>query len=171
MSSDLNIKVLKVLFVSLLLFFPGCERPPEKGDKAPDFFLPDLLGKEVSLKEHRGKVVLLDFWALGCPPCRVAIPELIKLQEKYRDKEFLILGISLDNKERVPDRYLRAFKEKANINYPILRYEQKILEDYFGEEDLKIPTVFIVDRKGTIQKKIVGLQPETLKRSLSEILE
>ena len=137
---------------------------------APDFSLSDLSGRLISLEQYRGKVVILDFWATWCMPCRVSIPELGKLHEKYRDKGLVVLGISMDDQEQFTDAYLRDFKDKFGIKYKILRYNLSVLKDYFGEGNIAIPTMFLIDRRGTIREKIVGYRPDVLNKSLVELL-
>ena len=82
---------------------------------APDFSLPDLSGKTVSLEQFRGKVVLLDFWATWCPPCRMTIPLLINLQEQYGKKGLIILGVSIDDPRKVKDKDLLYCKKMTKI--------------------------------------------------------
>lgn len=162
-----------VLTLGLILFFPftlGCQKEVEADPRAPDFRLPDLSGQMKSLSEYRGNVVILDFWATWCPPCRMTIPELIKLQEKYRKKGLVILGISLDDPQYFANRYLLAFKEKFKINYTILRYKPEMVKEYFAIERPAIPTMFVIDRKGRIRDKLVGYQPGALEKSLDGLL-
>lgn len=161
--------ILTVFGLSLLFLHLGCQKESSIGQPAPDFSLRDLSGRTVSLSEHRGSVTLLDFWATWCPPCRVSIREMARLQEKYRDKGLVILGISLDDPQ-IPDKYLLAFRQMAKINYTILRYDPKVLRDYFGNESPAIPTLFLVDRQGKIRAKFVGFRPDAVEKSLVELL-
>jgi len=153
------------------LMFVGCQGSADSGPVAPDFSLPDLSDQNVALSDFRGKVVLLDFWATWCPPCRMSIPELVKLQDKYREDGLEILGISLDDPQDDLVRYLREFKEKYKINYRILRFNAKVMQDYFGMESPAIPTMFVIDRDGKIREKIVGFNPKALNRSLARLLK
>ena len=137
---------------------------------APDFSLSDLSGNITSLAKHRGRVVLLDFWATWCPPCRGAIPELVKLQKKYRDKGLVILGISMDDPRRLSDKDLRAFGERFKINYAILRCNAKVVEDYFERQAPALPTLIVIDRKGKIRDKQVGFNLVALQKSLEKFL-
>lgn len=153
------------------LMVTGCQPSAESGPMAPDFSLRDLSDQAVSLSDFRGRVVLLDFWATWCPPCRMSIPELVKLQDKYRDDGLEILGISLDDPQNELGRYLKEFKEKYKINYRILLFNNKIMQDYFGMESPAIPTMFVIDRDGKIREKIVGFDPKALNRSLARLFE
>jgi thiol-disulfide isomerase/thioredoxin len=149
----------------------GCQKEVEAGPTAPDFSLKDLSGQTVTLEQYRGKVVLLDFWATWCPPCRMTIPMLIKLQDKYRDDGLVILGISIDDPQQITDKDLRYFIKMTKINYPILRYNQKVMKDYFEGERVSVPTMFVVDRNGKIRDMIVGYAPDPLKKSLAAVMK
>lgn len=164
---------LTVLVVSVMAFFLsgiGCQEKASEARTAPDFSLSDLYDTMTTLEQYRGRVVVVDFWATWCPPCKMSIPELVKLQEKYRDKGLVVLGISLDDPGRASDEYLRAFKEKYNINYTILRFNRQVLVDYFAFDTPAIPTMFIIDREGKIRGKFVGFRPGALEKALKGIL-
>jgi len=120
-------------------------------NKAPDFSLENTEGKEIKLSDYKGKIVILDFWATWCPPCRVGIPDLVALQKEYK-KDLIVIGISLDidtKDDVVP--FIKAFR----INYPILYGNEKIVNDYGGIG--AIPTTFVIDRKGNVVNMHVGL--------------
>ena len=155
----------------LLFFFCGCNKEVEALQAAPDFTLRDLNGDRVSLKEYRGQIVLLDFWATWCAPCRLSIPELVELQKKYRDQGVVVLGISMDDPEMFPDKYLLAFKEAFKMNYTILRADQKVAMDYFGMANMAIPTLFVINREGKLADKIVGYVPGAVENSVRKELE
>ncbi len=160
-----------IIIFSMGLLLWACKNEVGAGPTAPNFTLLDLDGQEVSLEQYRGSTVLLDFWATWCPPCRMSIPELVKLQEEHKDKGLVILGLSMDDPSQFTNEYLKAFKEKYKINYPILRVNRQVLTDYFSNQNIAIPTMFVVDKDGIIRDKIVGFQPKTLKDSLAKVLE
>jgi cytochrome c biogenesis protein CcmG/thiol:disulfide interchange protein DsbE len=137
---------------------------------APDFTLEDLSGKKVSLSDHRGQFVLIDFWATWCPPCLRSIPELVDLHGKYREKGLVVLGISLDDPSRVDNNLLAAFQEKNRMQYSILRGNEKVVRDYSGPEGMAIPTMFFVDREGKIVDKLVGFAPGRVENSLKKLM-
>jgi len=159
------------VYLSFVLLATGCEKQVEADPFAPDFTLSDLSGQTVSLEQHRGSVVLLDFWATWCGPCRMTIPLLAKLQKQYKDKGLVILGVSVDDPQLVNDSDLLHYKKMAQIDYQLLRYNQKVMQDYFSDQRVAIPTMFVIDRKGRIRNKIVGFQPETLERSLAAAIK
>ena len=112
---------------------------------APDWQLNDLNGKTVKFSDFRGKVVILDFWATWCAPCRVEIPNFIELQKQYGDKGLRVVGVSLD--EQGPD-VVKKFAKQFGVTYPIVIGNQKVADAYGGID--AIPTTFVVDRKGRI---------------------
>ena len=150
-------------------FIFGCQKDVGANTTAPDFSLLDLSGRTVSMNQFRGKIVLLDFWATWCPPCRMSIPELIKMEKKYGDKGLVILAVSLDHPRQLTDTQLLAFKERNSINYRIMRFNPKIIQDYFGPQSPSIPTQFIIDRKGKITNRLVGFNPGALEKHLDEL--
>ncbi len=156
---------------ALLIGFSACEREVEAETLAPEFSIPDLSGETVSLEQYRGSVVLLDFWATWCPPCRMTIPVLVDLQQQYKNKGLVILGVSIDDPRQVSDHDLTYFKKMTDINYPLLRYTPKLMQDYFFGEQLSVPTMFVIDRNGHIRDKIVGFRPEALEKSLAAVIQ
>jgi peroxiredoxin len=148
----------------------GCSTGEADTAEAPDFTLEDLRGNSVTLSDYRGKVVLLDFWATWCPPCRRSIPEMVDLQERYGEEGLVILGVSLDDPARASDEFLREFKDANRMNYTVLRGNQAVVADYFGDERFSIPTLFVVNRQGRIVDKHVGFRPGAVEESLKEVL-
>jgi len=122
------------------------ERPPVAG-----FAAKDLAGNDVSLSSLRGKVVLVNFWATWCPPCREEIPDLIELQEKYRDR-VQIVGVSQD---AAPPRTVLEFVVQHRMNYPTVMSTPEIEKLFPGVYAL--PTTFIIDPEGRLAKKHIGM--------------
>ena len=120
-------------------------------DLAPDFKLKDFSGKELSLADSRGKVILLNFWATWCGPCRAEIPTLIKLQERYKD-QLQIIGLVVDEDEEDP---VRQVVSAEGINYPVAMAPADVRIQYGGITAL--PSVFVIDREGRVVQKHVGL--------------
>jgi len=116
-----------------------------------DFTIRDLDGRTISLASLRGKVTLVNFWATWCGPCRAEIPDLVALQQKYRD-QLQILGISED--EASPET-VKQFAAKFNVNYPVAMVTPE-LEKLFGNVSA-LPTTFVIDREGRVVQKHVGM--------------
>lgn len=149
----------------------GLEVGAQEGSRAPQFTLRDLSGQSRSLPDLKGKVVVLDFWATWCPPCRASIRELVKLQQKHQDKGLVVLGISVDDPQMASDKQLNAFAKKQKMNYPVLRASDELMVDYFGKEAPLIPTAFIVDREGMLRGKILGFRPGAIEKIVAGLLD
>jgi len=128
---------------------------------APDVTFKDLEDKEATLKQYKGKVVLVNFWATWCDPCFVEIPWLIEMQQKYEAKGFTILGISMDEEGKsavVPFLAKERFNvngQKLPMNYPIVIGNDEVADKFGGL--LGYPTSFLISRDGKIVKKVQGL--------------
>jgi peroxiredoxin len=120
---------------------------------APAFVLRDLAGNRVSLRDYRGKALLINFWATWCAPCRVEMPWFIALQQKYAQEGFTILGIDSDYPEDLPK--VPGFAKRTGLNYPVLYSNQQVQKNY-GCCDY-LPMSYYVDRAGTIRVATVGL--------------
>lgn len=128
---------------------------------APPFQLPSVGGGTRSLESFNGKVVILDFWATWCPPCRREIPDFIDLQKTYGGKGLAVVGIALDEEAKV-----RTFVQQNGINYDVLIGDRNVASDYGGIKS--IPTTFVIDRSGTVVAKFVGL---TTRQKFEETLQ
>jgi len=126
---------------------------------APDFTLQSLDGERYTLSKLQGKVVLLNFWATWCGPCRREIPDLARIQAKYGAQDFVVLGISMDD---MAPAQIQRFADNYKINYPVLHgpYSElmKIAQAYGGIG--AIPTTFLVDKQGKIRAKYIGARNE-----------
>src|SRR5664279_1419476 len=118
---------------------------------APGWELQDLDGKTIHSSDFKGKVVVLDFWATWCPPCRAEIPGFIELQKKYQAQGLAVVGVSVD---QAGSDTVKSFAKKLGINYPVVLTDSKIEAAYGGIDGL--PTTFIIDRAGRIVKQHVG---------------
>ncbi len=141
----------------------------QKGSPAPNFTLSDINGRDVSLSDFRGKVVLLEFWATWCPPCIESVPELIMLQDRYKEKGFTVVALSLD-KGTDNISMVAAFSDKFKINYPILFADEDIIDTY---RIISIPTSVILDREGVVKHiySSYGMDfEEHLKKEIEKVL-
>lgn len=122
-------------------------------ESAPPFLVRDLSGNVVSTAALKGKVVLLNFWATWCGPCREEIPEMIKLQAQYKDA-LEVVGASEDE---APPEQVAKFAKKAGINYPVIMSSAQLEREYGGVAAL--PTTFVINADGRVVQKNVGVYP------------
>jgi len=125
---------------------------PEDRKMAPDFTLNDASGKPVTLSEFRGKVVLLNFWATWCAPCRIEIPWFTEFQKTYGDRDFVVLGVSMDEDGW---KSVKPYMEEHGMSYPVMVGNDEIARLYGGLNAL--PTTLVIDRAGRIAVTHVGL--------------
>jgi peroxiredoxin len=118
----------------------------------PDFALKDSTGQTVQLSDYHGKVVLLNFWATWCAPCKIEIPWFMEFQREFKDRDFAVLGVSMDD-----DGWeaVRPYMADHKFNYRVVVGNDDVGK-LFGEID-DLPTTFLIDRDGHIAKKHVGL--------------
>ncbi|MGA9031423.1 MAG: TlpA disulfide reductase family protein [Sulfuricaulis sp.] len=135
-------------------------RPAEKvttptygGGTMIDFTLPDLDGKKHALNEWRGKVIVLNFWATWCPPCREEIPLFISLQKKHPANDLQVIGVAIDTLTAV-----MVYRQSVRINYPILIGENDAmpLMTQYGNRMGSLPFTVIIDRSGSIAARKLG---------------
>jgi cytochrome c biogenesis protein CcmG/thiol:disulfide interchange protein DsbE len=154
--SSKRILIYGIVALCLLGLYVGSRRTSQKpkvaasGNLAPDFTLTDLDGRRLTLSDYRGKVVLLDFWATWCGPCRTEIPHFVEMQNKYGPQGFQVIGISMDDDAKP----VRQFAEQYKLNYPVAVGDDN-LADHFGGV-LGLPVNFIIDRQGRIHAKYLG---------------
>lgn len=124
---------------------------PQIGEYAPLFVLRDINGKRVSLAEHRGKVVLLNFWATWCHACTSEMSSMNNLYRSLRDKGLEVLAVSIDSSEKS----LKSFVEKKGISFPVLF--DKDGDSYFEQfRVIGLPVTFVIDRRGVLVDKVRG---------------
>lgn len=161
------VKFKVFIFILALFLLGACSQSSavEIGQKAPEFSLSDINGKTVSLSDFKEKVVILDFFASWCPPCKQEIPDFIELQKAYGDKGFAMIGVALENAREAKD-----FAVKALINYPVLVDDEKVSNSYGPIRS--IPTTFILDKAGKIVKMYIGFRPkDVFENDIKELLK
>lgn len=123
---------------------------PENYPRAPEFSLKDISGQKLNLFDYKGKVVILDFWATWCAPCRSQIPQFVELQNQYRDRGFAIIGIVLDDRLKA----VKSFYRQYAMNYPVAMGDRELRAMYGGIPAL--PTTLLIGRDGRIHYKVTG---------------
>ena len=134
---------------------------------APGWELSDVDGKVVKLSEFKGKVIILNFWATWCPPCRAEIPEFVALQKKYANEGLAVIGVSLD---RQGPSVVKPFMQRFAMNYPVVMGDEKIVADYGGMS--AIPKTFVIDRQGDVVAVHEGFTDQaTFESEIGPLLE
>jgi thiol-disulfide isomerase/thioredoxin len=163
-------RAVLLLFVWIIAS-SGCKRDAENTGSgvyplAPDFALTSLDGKSLRLSGFRGKVVLLDFWATWCVPCKTQIPKFIELQNKLASSGLQVVGLSIDDDADVVHKFYREMK----MNYPVALADARLAREYGGV--LGLPIAFIINREGYIVTRHQGeTSSEMLERELTRVLQ
>jgi thiol-disulfide isomerase/thioredoxin len=126
----------------------------EIGSRLPDFSVKDLQGREISTHDLRGKVVLIDFWATWCQPCKQEMPGYQNLVDRYGARGFSVVGFKFDTMMDMEDPVL--FAKKIGVRYPLAVATDDLKQRFGGIEGL--PTTLLYDRQGILQKKIIGFE-------------
>ena len=139
----------------------------EIGSRLPNFSLKDLHGLEVTSEELRGKVVVIDFWATWCEPCKREMPGYQQLLDRYGPKGFAVIGLKFDTMKDTEDP--KRFARRFGVRYPLAVATEDVREKFGGIEGL--PTTLIYDRKGILREKIIGFEyTEVVERSVKPLL-
>jgi thiol-disulfide isomerase/thioredoxin len=164
-----QITLFVIVTTAFLMLFDGCHSSSHGesvqkgavGTNAPEFSLSDLKGQKLSLSDHKGKVVLLDFWATWCGPCEEEIPQFIQLQNQYGAQGLQIIGLSMDDSAKP----VNAFYERVKMNYPVAVADANLGQLYGGVFGL--PVNFVIARDGRIAAKFVGATDiETIRKAI-----
>jgi thiol-disulfide isomerase/thioredoxin len=160
-------KRLCLLFLGLAIGLAGCNQHPaspaaqekllavgEIGSRLPDFTVKDLQGPELSSADLRGKVVLIDFWATWCKPCKQEMPGYQKLVDVYGSRGFVVIGFKFDDMMDTEDPLL--FAKKIGVRYPLAVAPDHLRQKFGGIEGL--PTTLLYDRQGLLHYKVVGFE-------------
>ena len=127
---------------------------PRSGQAAPNFKVSTLSGQQVSLENYRGRVLVLDFFATWCKPCRLSIPHLVEMNRKFGQQGLYVLGMSADEDG---ERLVKAFAEKNRMTYPIALAGETTLTDYGVRS---VPVMFVIDKKGRVAEVFRGFTDE-----------
>jgi thiol-disulfide isomerase/thioredoxin len=152
------------LFISSAFLLPHCGKEKKTSPGlAPDFTLKTFDGQEITLSQLKGKVVLLDFWATWCTPCRESIPHLIQLYKNYRESGFELIGMNVDRGDL---EVVRRYIQSMDIPYPIVTTPEEVVRAY---RVTGIPATFLIDKEGKIQEKMVGFNRTIAKHLNTQI--
>ena len=163
-----NLLFAGAILIGTALLISGCIRPSsetsgvEIGRPAPAFKLPDIMGQEITLDQYKGKIVMLDFWATWCGPCRMTMPLLEKLQKEYPNN-LVLLAINLQESKNEVREYMR----QQNLNSHVLLDEKGSLGEIYGTD--AIPMQVLIDKEGIVRDIKTGFSPSILSQLRAEI--
>jgi cytochrome c biogenesis protein CcmG/thiol:disulfide interchange protein DsbE len=162
-------KIALMAAVGAVLLAIGCTptRSQDGGEPAPEFAVRDLGGRTLTLADYRGKVLVVNFWATWCPPCREEIPDFIAAYKELRPRGLEILGLSVDT---LPPQDLREWVEAVGVNYPVALATREVVAAF--KPGGYIPTTIVIDAKGRVRYRNVGpMGKESLARLFREFSE
>ena len=160
------VKRFVVLSIVAIALLAGCtDRGAQSDTMASNFSLQDMSGKTVRLSDFKGKVVLLEFWAAWCPPCRASVPGLEKLHKAYKDKGLVLLAVSMD--EGGWDD-VKSFIRESGITYTVLKGTEDVAIKY---QVRSIPMMLVLNKEGKILKRYLGMgSDEELEKDIKTYL-
>ena len=154
-----------ILIATIILGLAGYCPLPAAENRPPDFETKDIAGKAVKLSDLKGKVVLLDFWATWCPPCRVEIPNLLGIFRQFKNRDFVLISVSLDRDLQAARKFVKD-KEMDWVHIIDMEAGREIATLYQVEY---IPSTFIIGRKGNIEAR--QLRGDELKDKIASLLK
>jgi cytochrome c biogenesis protein CcmG, thiol:disulfide interchange protein DsbE len=159
-------KILTASAILVLLFSCTDHVSKSRGSMATDFTLQELSGeKNVALSDMKGRVVVLEFWATWCPPCRASIPGIERLHEKYKDKGVVVLAVSMDD---TGWDAVQSFVKENGIKYTVLKGNDNVAEKY---QVRSIPMLMVIDKEGKIVKRYLGFgSEEDVEKDIKSVL-
>ncbi len=138
-----------IILITVLCLGLGIAMPAQDSDDAPDFSAKDITGRTITLSALKGKVLLLDFWATWCPPCRVEIPHLLAINRQFKNKDFILISVSLDRDLQAARQFVKD-KEMDWVHIIDMEAGRTIANLYQVEY---IPSTFVIGRKGKIEAR------------------
>jgi len=160
-------QLLRAFVVVAMLGYPAFAAALEVGQVPPDVAMKTLAGKPISLASLRGKVVLIDFWASWCAPCKEEMPFLERLQKRHGDR-LVIVGVSVDNERANAEQFVRELK----VTFPIVHDGKHTVADQYKPP--RMPTSFILDREGKVRFVHAGFHKDDIakiEREIAKLLE
>ena len=155
-------KRVPIFWITIFFFFLGVGfvwgGESENLKPAPELKLTDIKGNTFKLSDYRGKVVILNFWAVWCPPCQIETPHLVSLYDKYRDKGLVVLGIAIGSGN---NKKIREKAKEWGIHYPVINGDDSPLIRRNFWEVRAVPTSYIINQEGKIFKNYVGFSTTT----------
>lgn len=158
------IAVIAVAAVMLIYGKKGYE-PIVAGSTVIDFMLPDMNGREVSLKDYRGKVVFLNFWATWCKPCEDEMPSMQQLHQALNGQPFEILAVSIDSDAAPVKKFISAY----GLTFTVLHDRNGRIKDKY--KTTGVPETFIIDQNGVVAEKVMGPRNWALSSSITSVVE
>jgi peroxiredoxin len=162
-------RTIAVVFVTLLSMLSGVASVAalERGARAPEIGLSDTRGRSINVSEYRGKVVLVDFWASWCAPCREELPVLERLYGRYKARGFVVVGVNVD---RSVDN-MRDFLRRTRLSFPIVHDAQQHVASRYRPP--RMPSSYLVDKQGVIRFVHAGFRASdarSLEREIQQLL-
>ncbi|MEO7426771.1 MAG: TlpA disulfide reductase family protein [Fibrobacteria bacterium] len=139
----------------MVILLAGCQEKRAISGKVPTLSLKNFSGETFTLAGEDKDVTLLVFWATWCQPCLMEVPTLVKFHEKFRDRNFRVVSVNVDDPE---GQKVKAIVRNYGINYPVLIGNEDVMKQFGGI--VALPTSFLIGRDGRIREKLQGLRPE-----------
>lgn len=153
------------LFLLVVLAAPqGVLAAPKAGQPAPNFRVVTTAGQPVTLENYRNHVLIIDFFATWCQPCRKSVPHLVELTRKYGKQGLQVLGLSADENG---ERFVKAFADELKVNYPLALANDAVTVDYAIRS---VPVMFVIDKKGRLIEVYRGFSDD-IGRSVEELVK
>ena len=130
----------------------------------PDHQIPTLEGRSLKLSDYRGKVLVVDFWAIWCPPCRKEVPQLTRLADTNRSKGLEVVGLHIDDQGRSSPEAIREFIRQYSLSYTVGFASNDVFVDYLGNEETAIPQTLVFDREGRLIEHLIGYNDADARR-------
>lgn len=162
---------LKVFLFVLALLLPVSAQAGLLNQPAPEFSLQDTYGRSVSLKDFKGKVVFIDFWASWCSPCKEEFPELNRMLDKYKNSDVAVVAVNVDKKRSHVDDFVGRFPTISNKLHILLDPQAKVIKTYNASA---MPTSFILDKNGIVRYVHFGYRdtdPENWSEEIDKLLK